>query len=45
MSHATAVEVLAERQGVCATVNLKVSWDEIEHLEESWWHFFIVRFN
>ena len=35
----TAVEVLAERQGVCTTENLKVSWDEIEHLEESWWQF------
>jgi len=26
-------------QGVCTTVNLKVSWNESEYLEESWWYF------
>jgi hypothetical protein len=39
------VEVLAEWQGVCTTADLKVSWDESEHLEESWWHFFFFIFN
>jgi hypothetical protein len=35
----------SEWQGVCTKVDLEVSWDESGHLEESWRHFFIVRFN